>query len=83
MHYSQLKVCPSTLGQIRSLSSTQTVFKKNRNQKFLTPKKKSNRNDLSEYFTGTERLSVFSHKLERIIQFQSHSQAEKAKFDLS
>lgn len=39
----------------------------------LSMQKKNNR----------KTVRLFSHKLEIIIQFKSHSQAERAKFDLS
>lgn len=38
---------------------------------------------LSMQKNNRKTVCFFSHKLERIIQFKSHSQAERAKFDLS
>lgn len=38
---------------------------------------------LSMQKNNRKAVRFFSHKLERIIQFNSHSQAERAKFDLS
>lgn len=38
---------------------------------------------LSMKKNNRKTVRFFSHKLERIIQFKSHTQAERAKFDLS